>query len=267
MSVSNPASNAIDLMEKEQEGVVLKLMHEITCLKEENKRLKHLLHIANGGTSTGSSTSSGSSSAISSNHSSFSLSVPRSSMTSCVSPMLSPTTPSSDSPFNNYYFGSHRRSPSASSSISTVSTTPSPMSQRRNTITTMTNMKRVPISPSIPLTVPSAIPGPLSTTKAPRSQSRSRSNSFTHQVSKFSVPVAPKSSDSGSTPKLDFHTNMFQDSTLERERAVLHKRSVSDVAHQQQHQLQHHNHHHHRDSIHTSPNEISEISTGLQIRK
>lgn len=53
----SPNSNVIDSMEKEQEGIVMKLMHEINALKEENKYLKNQLR--------SSSTSSSSSSSIS----------------------------------------------------------------------------------------------------------------------------------------------------------------------------------------------------------
>ena len=37
------SDNAFDLIEKEQEGIVLKLLHEINYLRDENKHLKQLL--------------------------------------------------------------------------------------------------------------------------------------------------------------------------------------------------------------------------------
>lgn len=95
---------AIDSMEKEQEGIVLKLLHEIQYLKEENKQLKSLLLNT--------------------------ISTPNyNSVTS--SPNLSPIQLNSSS--------------NGSSSINGNNTNQSPfLNQRRNTITTITNMKRVP---------------------------------------------------------------------------------------------------------------------------
>ncbi|KAG7899576.1 hypothetical protein KL907_004928 [Ogataea polymorpha] len=57
--------NLIDVMEKEQEGIVLKLMKEIQSLKEENKQLKQQLAKFIPGSSTGSNSSASNSSSVS----------------------------------------------------------------------------------------------------------------------------------------------------------------------------------------------------------
>lgn len=134
-------SNAIDWMEKEQEGIVLKLMQEINSLKEENKMLKTLLR---------ASTITPTTSASSSPRSSFSFQT------------HSPTEIQFSSPFSpNLY--------PTSSSLSKQNALLG--SQRRATITTTTNLKRVPN----PLSNPLALNGSGS---VPRSRSRSRSNSL-----------------------------------------------------------------------------------------
>ncbi|KAG7862672.1 hypothetical protein KL919_001802 [Ogataea angusta] len=57
--------NLIDVMEKEQEGIVLKLMKEIQNLKEENKQLKQQLAKFMPGSATGSNSSASNSSSVS----------------------------------------------------------------------------------------------------------------------------------------------------------------------------------------------------------
>ncbi|KAG7696376.1 hypothetical protein KL930_005332 [Ogataea haglerorum] len=57
--------NLIDVMEKEQEGIVLKLMKEIQILKEENKQLKQQLAKFIPGSATGSNSSASNSSSVS----------------------------------------------------------------------------------------------------------------------------------------------------------------------------------------------------------
>lgn len=155
------SDNAFDLIEKEQEGIVLKLLHEINYLRDENKHLKQLLLNSN-------SLNNESTSPLLSPHS------------------LSISTLDSSTPQSNYFY--HPRSPSLSSSISSASSSnsgnkeniinnnnnnisigfpmsisdPTPLqSSRRATITTMTNLKRTPISNTVNsslLTIPHQSP-------------------------------------------------------------------------------------------------------------
>lgn len=97
-------TNPIDAMEKEQEGIVMKLMNEIQFLKDENKILKSMLR-ANSNNSTPSS--------------------PNLSNSSSVAPYSFPTN-----------FTSNNSTSSSSSS--------SFRNQRRSTITTIANQKRTP---------------------------------------------------------------------------------------------------------------------------
>lgn len=111
--------NPIEGLEKEQEGIVLKLLHEISALKEENKMLKSKMRSSTSLLSTNGSCDS----------------------TISVSPVF-PT----DYTFN--WSGGRDSASSLSSNSSQLSYPPqsSFMNQRRATVTTMTSLKRVPNS-------------------------------------------------------------------------------------------------------------------------
>lgn len=109
VNAAQPLANAIVDMEKEQEGIVLKLLHEINTLKEENKLLRSM--VSTSGSPSVSSSSS----------------------------MPSPT-------FND--FANIHTNTTGSSPNATMSNSSPFLSQRRSTITTPTNLKRVPPNPS-----------------------------------------------------------------------------------------------------------------------
>ncbi|CAI8502409.1 unnamed protein product [Pichia kudriavzevii] len=107
--------NPIEGLEKEQEGIVLKLLHEISALKEENKMLKSKMRSSTSLLSTNGSCDS----------------------TISVSPVF-PT----DYTFN--WSGGRDSASSLSSNSSQLSYPPqsSFMNQRRATVTTMTSLKK-----------------------------------------------------------------------------------------------------------------------------
>lgn len=172
VAAPQPLANAIVDMEKEQEGIVLKLLHEITALKEENKLLRAMVS-----TSTSPSVSS-SSSIPSPTMSEFAL-LQSNTTTNSLNPTLS-----NSSPF---------------------------LSQRRSTITTPTNLKRVPTT----LT-------PVGLTSNPSQQSISRSSSLSHPRSRSNSVTSIGLSRSGF---LDSDYVIRPSSTIKKS----HKRSSSDT--------------------------------------
>ncbi|KAH3661577.1 hypothetical protein OGAPHI_006425 [Ogataea philodendri] len=101
-SVSVPplsSENLIDVMEKEQEGIVLKLMKEIQTLKEENKQLKQQLVKFMPVSSTGSFSSASNSSSLSRSSSQRRSTIAGSVASSKRLPSVSNSVP----PFNSFY--------------------------------------------------------------------------------------------------------------------------------------------------------------------